>query len=121
LKGTLVFLMGMSELEDITINLINHGMQKTTPVAVVHWATTQKQRVATGTLEDIHEMILREGMSSASIILVGQVVKLRESLNFFERKPHFGKKVLVTRAQPQNSRLSQKIYELGGTPIEFPV
>lgn len=121
LKGTLVFLMGMSELEDITINLINHGMQKTTPVAVVHWATTQKQRVATGTLEDIHEIILREGMSSPSIILVGQVVKLRESLNFFERKPLFGKKVLVTRAQPQNSRLSQKIYELGGTPIEFPV
>lgn len=121
LKGTLVFLMGMSELESITTNLIENGMAKATPVAIIHWATTEKQRVVTGTLEDIHTIVLEAGIASPSIILVGEVVKLRKDLNFFEEKPLFAKKILVTRARAQSSKLSHQIDELGGTPIEFPV
>lgn len=121
LKGTLVFLMGMSELKNITDKLIENGMLVDTPVAVINWATTHKQKVATGTLMDIYEITTREGLTSPSIIVVGEVVKLREELRFFETKPLHGKKVLVTRARAQSSKLTEKIYDLGGTPIEFPV
>ncbi len=121
LKGTLVFLMGMSELKNITANLIENGMVSSTPVAVINWATTDKQRVATGTLQDIYDISQKEGLSSPSLIVVGEVVKLRKDLNFFENKPLYGKKVLVTRARAQSSKLTEKIYDLGGTPIEFPV
>ncbi|SJZ42423.1 uroporphyrinogen-III C-methyltransferase [Garciella nitratireducens] len=121
LKGTLVFLMGMSELEHITQNLIKNGMEEDTPVAVINWATTNKQTVVTGTLKDIYEITLKKALSSPSIIVVGRVVNLRQDLNFFENKPLYGKKILVTRARNQASKLTQKIYELGGTSIEFPV
>ncbi|MPW26277.1 uroporphyrinogen-III C-methyltransferase [Alkalibaculum sp. M08DMB] len=120
LKGTLVFLMGMSELKNISANLIGNGMKANTPVAVINWATTERQKVAVGTLDDIYDITLREGLSSPSLIAVGDVVKMRGSLNFFENKLLNGKKVLVTRARAQSSTLSDKIYNLGGTPIEFP-
>ena len=121
LKGTLVFLMGMSELQKITANLIENGMKSTTPVAVINWATTDKQKVAVGNLEDIYEVTQRKGLTSPSIIVVGDVVKLREDLNLFETKPLFGKKVIVTRARSQSSKMTEKIYQLGGSPIELPV
>ncbi len=121
LKGTLVFLMGMGELEHITKKLIENGLKKDTPVAVINWATTEKQRVFTGTLRDIYGITLEKGLSSPSIIVIGDVVRLRKDLNFFETKPLYGKKILVTRAHSQASKLTNKIHELGGTPIEFPV
>lgn len=121
LKGTLVFLMGMSELKNITSRLIENGMASTTPVGVINWATTERQKVAVGTLVDIYEISRREGLTSPSLIVVGNVVKLREDLNFFEKKPLHGKKILVTRARSQSSKVVEKIYELGGTPVEFPV
>lgn len=121
LKGTLVFLMGMSELKKITARLIENGMDETTPVGVINWATTDKQKVAVGTLSDIYEITQEKGLTSPSIIVVGHVVKLREDLNFFEKKPLWGKKIVVTRARSQSSKVVEQIYELGGTAIEFPV
>lgn len=120
LKGTLVFLMGMSNLKKITENLMANGKDKKTPVAIINWATRHNQRVVTGTLEDIYEIVQREGVKSPSLIVVGDVVSLREKLNFFEKKTLFGKNIIVTRARAQSSTLVEKILSLGGNPIEFP-
>ncbi|NTW72282.1 MAG: uroporphyrinogen-III C-methyltransferase [Eubacteriaceae bacterium] len=120
LKGTLVFLMGMAQLDKIANSLIANGMEASTPAAIVNWASTKKQRAVTGTLETIYKTALDNAIGSPGIIVVGSVVNLREKLNFFENKPLFGKKILVTRAREQASSLTEKIHDLGGEAVEFP-
>ncbi|MFU0824642.1 uroporphyrinogen-III C-methyltransferase [Clostridium sp.] len=120
LKGTLVFLMGIANLNKIAANLIENGKDKATPTALINWATTQNQRVVEGTLENIYEIALKENIESPTIIVVGEVVKLRKHLNFFESKPLFGKNIVVTRSRAQSSKLVDNIMNLGGNPIEFP-
>ncbi|MGL4796667.1 MAG: uroporphyrinogen-III C-methyltransferase [Paraclostridium sp.] len=119
-EGTLVFLMGIANLKKISDNLIKEGKSKDTPVALVSWATRYNQRVVTATLEDVHEVAIRENVKPPTLIAVGDVVKLREKLNFFENKPLFGKNILVTRSRTQSSNLVAKIMNLGGNPIEIP-
>lgn len=121
LKGTLVFYMGMAQLETISGKLVEQGMDQDTPVALVQWATTAKQRTVTGTLETILNIAKREKMTSPVLIVVGKVVKLRDQLNFYERKPLLGKRILVTRARAQSSKLSEQIRRLGGEALEFPL
>lgn len=121
LKGTLVFLMGMSNLDKICSNLIKEGKNKNTPAAVVNWASRPNQRVVTGTLENIYQIVQKKGIKNPSLIIVGDVVKLRDKLNFYENKPLFGKNIVVTRSREQSSELSSNIYKLGGNSIEFPV
>lgn len=119
-KGTLVFLMGIGNLQKISSNLIKEGKSKDTPVALISWATRYNQRVVTSTLEDVYETALREKVKPPTLIAVGSVVGLRNKLNFFENKPLFGKNVLVTRSRAQSSSLVEKISDLGGHPIEVP-
>lgn len=121
LNGTLVFLMGMSNLERITDRLMEFGKSKTTPVAIVHWASHPNQQVVEGDLSNIVERVKEAGVSSPSLIVVGEVVKLRNPLNFFERKPLHGKRIVVTRATSQSSSMLNKIRELGGSPIALPM
>lgn len=121
LKGTLVFLMGVANLEKITKNLIREGKSKDTPVALISWATRYNQSVVTGTLETIYEIALKEDVKPPTLIAIGEVVKLREELNFFEKKKLFGKTVLVTRTRSQSSQLVDGIREQGGRTIEFPM
>ena len=118
LKGTLVFLMGLNNLNKICSQLLKYGKTPDTPAAVISKGTTSAQKVAVGTLENIEKKI--EGISYPAIIVVGDVINLREKLNWFEEKPLFGRKILVTRARHQASVLSEKIEELGGKAIEFP-
>ena len=120
LQGTLVFLMGVSNLQNICENLIREGKDKSTPAAIINWATTPKQKVVVGNLENIYSKAISENIKPPSLIVVGGVVGLRESLNFFEEKPLFGRNVVVTRARAQSSSLVEKISELGGNTIEFP-
>lgn len=120
LQGTLVFLMGVSNLQNICENLIKEGKDKNTPAAIINWGTTPKQRVVVGNLGNIYSRAVAENIKPPSLIVVGGVVTLRESLSFFEEKPLFGKNVVVTRARAQSSSLVEKISELGGNPIEFP-
>lgn len=120
MKGTLVFLMGVSNLKNISDNLIKEGMAKDTPVAFVSWATRYNQRVVTATLENAYEVAVREEVKPPTLIAVGTVVNLREKLNFFEKKPLFGKNIMVTRSRSQNSKLVERIIDLGGNPIEIP-
>ena len=120
MKGTLVFLMGVSNLKNISENLIREGMDKDTPVAFISWATRYNQRVVTATLEDAYEVATKEQVKPPTLIVVGTVVNLREKLNFFEKKPLFGKNIMVTRSRSQNSKLVERIIDLGGNPIEIP-
>ncbi len=120
LKGTLVFLMGMSNLNKITNNLINNGKAKTTPVCIINWATRSEQKVVTGRLQNIVDKVKESGIKPPSLIVIGEVVNLREKLKFFERKLLFGKNVVVTRSRAQSSSLVKRIEKLGGEAIEFP-
>ncbi len=118
--GTLVFLMGMSNLPNITKRLIDNGRSPLTPAALVRWGTRPEQQTLTGTLGNIGEKANRAGFTNPAVIIVGEVVSLREKLGWYEKKPLFGKRVLVTRSREQASALSEAIEDLGGDPFEFP-
>ncbi|MBO8126301.1 MAG: uroporphyrinogen-III C-methyltransferase, partial [Firmicutes bacterium] len=117
---TLVFLMGMSNLAKIVEKLITYGRPADTPVALVRWGTTTKQEVLEGTLETIVEKVQSTGFKSPAIIVVGEVVKLRPTLRWFEDKPLFGKRIVVTRARAQASALTERLMSLGAEPLECP-
>jgi uroporphyrinogen III methyltransferase/synthase len=118
---TIIFYMGVGNLPFIRDQLIRYGRDPKTPVALVRWGTTVEQETLVGTLEDIVEKREKAGLTNPAIIIVGEVVKLREKLQWFEKKPLFGKRVLVTRARSQASELSDRIHELGGEAYEFPL
>lgn len=120
---TLVFLMGVANIPKITENLMANGRSGDTPVAIIRWGTKPQQQVWTTTLADAPDMAKREGIKPPSIFLVGEVVKLREQLSWFDNvdtKPMFGTKVLVTRSRAQASRLSMSLEELGADVWEVP-
>lgn len=119
--GTIVFLMGMANLPKITGRLVEYGRAPGTPAALVRWGTTPGQRTITGTLADISEKAQAAGFKNPAVLIAGDVVKLREKLNWFENRPLFGRKVLVTRSREQASVLSAAIEALGGEPLEFPL
>ncbi len=118
--GTIVFLMGVKNLSDIVGKLISHGKSIDTPVALVQWGTTSMQKTVTGTLETIETIVKESGISSPSIIVVGDVVSLRDKLKWFETKPLFGKTVVVTRAREQASDLVRLLSDSGANCLEFP-
>ncbi|CAB3391877.1 uroporphyrinogen-III C-methyltransferase [Kyrpidia spormannii] len=118
--GTLIFLMGVGRLAGIVEQLTAHGRPGTTPVALIRWGTRMEQETVTGTLDTIVDEVRRRNFRSPAVIVVGEVVGLRERLNWFERKPLFGKRILVTRAREQASALSAQIQDLGGEAVEFP-
>lgn len=118
--GTLVFLMGMTNLDRIVSQLIKHGRNPSTPVAVILWGTRSEQETLVGTLENIVPRAKEAGFTNPAVIIVGEVVVLRDKLSWFEKKLLFGKRILVTRAREQASALSQTIEALGGEAVEFP-
>ena len=118
--GTLVFLMGVNNLPLIAARLIAHGKDSAAPAALISWGTRAKQQVVTAALGSIAEEVKKKGLTSPAVMVVGEVVKLRERLNWYENKPLFGRRVLVTRSREQAGVLSEKIEELGGEAFEFP-
>jgi uroporphyrinogen III methyltransferase/synthase len=118
--GTLVFLMGVGNLEQIAESLMEHGRSPDTPVALIHRGTVPEQKTVVGTLQDIAERAQKEGLKPPAIIVVGDIVNLREQLNWFENKPLFGKRIVVTRAREQASGFLARLTELGAACIEFP-
>jgi uroporphyrinogen III methyltransferase/synthase len=119
-EGTLVFLMGMENLELIAQKLIENGKNPETAVGIIQWGTRSEQRTLVGKLHNIAQLVKEQGFTNPSIIIVGQVVSLREKLQWFEKRPLFGKRIIVTRARHQASALSQVIEDLGGEAWEFP-
>lgn len=118
--GTLVFFMGVKNLPEICRNLMAHGRRAETPVAVIRWGTTAEQRTLTGTLTDIAEKVAKAGLKPPAITIVGEVVRLRGELNWFEQRPLFGRRIVVTRAREQASEFKTILAELGAQCIEFP-
>lgn len=119
-KGTLVFYMGVANLGRICERLQAGGLDGDTPVAVIQWATTTRQRVVTGTVRNIAQLCTDAGIKPPALIVVGQVVQLREKLNWFESRPLFGRRIVVTRSRRQASALTAKLEELGAEVIEMP-
>ncbi|MBU4388793.1 MAG: uroporphyrinogen-III C-methyltransferase [Proteobacteria bacterium] len=118
--GTIVFLMGVKNLPKITSQLINNGMPSNTPVALVRWGTTPRQFTITGTLETINERVKSIGLKPPAIIVVGNVIKLRKTMNWFETRPLMGKRIVVTRAREQASDLIKLLSDLGADCLECP-
>ena len=117
--GTLVVYMGIKNLPIIVDNLIANGRSADTPVAVVRWASTPEQHSVVGTLATIVDRVRDEGIKPPALIVVGEVVKLRDTIDWFERRPLFGKKVMVTRTREQASELVAGLEEAGASCIEF--
>ncbi len=118
---TLVFLMGLANLPIIAARLMEFGRAADTPVAVIQAGTTPDQRVVVGTLRDIAECAQQAGLRSPAITVVGDVVRLRESLAWFDNRPLFGRRVLVTRAREQASDLTRLLMQAGAEAVEYPV
>ena len=118
--ATLVFLMGVKNLSNIVTKLVENGKPSDTPVALVRWGTTTRQQTVTGTLSTIVEEVKKAGLKSPAIIVVGHVVSLRDELAWFDKKPLFGKKIVITRARAQASGLVAELNRLGAQCIEVP-
>lgn len=118
--GTLVFLMGVGNLPKISKRLMEHGRPPETPIAIIHRGTVSAQRTLVGSLGDIVQRMEKETVKPPSIIVVGDVVSLRKDLNWFEKRPLFGKNIVVTRAREQASDFLAELSELGAECIEFP-
>ncbi len=118
--GTLVFLMGMKNLPFIAKRLVECGKSEETPVAVIRWGTTEKQKTVVGNLKNIVERVKEARLTAPAIIVIGEVVKLRDKLSWFEKRPLFGKRILITRTRKQASKLSEKLSELGARCYQVP-
>jgi len=118
---TFAFLMGVKNLPHITKSLIEKkNFPSDTGVAVVSRGTTPRQRTVTGTLKTICDIVVKEKITAPAIIVVGSVVHLREELQWFENRPLWGKKIVVTRSRAQASKISKSLSLLGAEVVEFP-
>lgn len=118
--GTLVFFMGVKNLKHITARLMQHDMAPEKPVALVGWGTTPRQQTVTGTLETINAEAEKAGMKPPALIVVGDVVGLRERMKWFEKRPLLGKQIVVTRARKQASGFLKMLSAAGAECLECP-
>jgi uroporphyrinogen III methyltransferase/synthase len=119
-NGTVVFYMGITTLRRNMERLIQHGRSAQTPVALVRWGTTPRQEVLSGTLGTIADLADAQGFKPPAVTIVGQVVTLREKLRWFDGRPLFGKKLMVTRAANQAGEFAAMLAERGATVLECP-
>lgn len=115
---TLCFVMGVGNLPTIAEKLIAHGRPASTPVALVRWGTKTVQEVLVSTLEHVVEDVEKAQLKAPAIIVVGDVVNLREKLQWFDNKPLFGKTIVVTRARSQASAFREKLADQGANVVE---
>ena len=108
---SIIFLMGTKNLRKNINKLTLNGMSIKTPIAAIQWGTYYKQKTVLGNLKNIFSKIKENNIKSPSIIIIGDVCKHRKNLIWFEKKPLFGKKIVVTRARKNSSSLVEKIYE----------
>ena len=118
--GTLVVLMGWQPLQSIFDTLIKEDMSPHTPVALVQWGTWPQQATVTGTLENAVALGKTAGLRPPVAAVIGPVANLRQELSWFDQRPLFGKKVLITRSRTQASQFRLMLEELGAQPVEIP-
>ncbi len=119
--GTLVFYMGLSRLEELCERLIHAGMDESTPAAVICHATLSTQQVAEGTLKSLPHLVRGNGMTPPSLIVVGECVRQRSLLCWFEKLPLFGVSIAITRPEDQADEVAEDVVRLGGEAILVPM
>ncbi|OGQ67322.1 MAG: uroporphyrinogen-III C-methyltransferase [Deltaproteobacteria bacterium RIFCSPLOWO2_12_FULL_50_11] len=119
--NTLVFLMGVTYLKEVTRRLIECGRSPTTPAAIIQQGTVPTQKTVVGSLGDIAQRAEEEDIRPPSIIVIGEVVRFRDALNWFETRPLFGKRVLVMRSRRQLGELTTLFHEAGAQIVEIPM
>ncbi len=120
LGGTQVMLMGVERLAAIAREMIERGARSDLPAAVVRWGTTAQQKTVVGTLADIAPRVSDAGLEAPAVAIFGDVVSLRKKLSWFERRPLFGKRIVVTRTRKQAGALSLELRVLGADVLELP-
>ncbi len=120
LGGTQIMLMGVERLEAIAREMLANGARPDLPVALVRWATTGRQQTIVGTLENIAQRAVAAGFEPPAVAIFGEVVSLRKDLNWFERRPLSGKRIVVTRTRKQAGALSSQLRALGADILEIP-
>ena len=118
--GTIVLYMGVKTLQAISEALISGGMAAEMPAAAVQWGTRSKQRTITATLGTIADKAANAGIAAPAVVIIGWPVILRDEITWFETRPLFGRRIVVTRAAQQSSTLSDRLRELGADVIEMP-
>ncbi len=118
--GTKVIMMGTDRIGQIAQKLVAHGMAATTPVAMVQWGTTGRQQSVAATLATIAEAAARQKLGPPTVAVIGNVVNLRGKLNWFERRPLFGQRMVVTRTREQAAELARRLQEHGAQVLEVP-
>src|SRR4051812_40516671 len=118
---TICILMGMRRIREITQAIIDGGRAPSTPAAVIHWGARPEQRVVTASLERIAEAAAEAGLKNPSIILVGEVVTLREKLSWYDSRPLSGKRVVLPRAVDQARDTAAALRERGAIPVILPM
>jgi uroporphyrinogen III methyltransferase/synthase len=118
--GTIVLYMGVKTLASISAELIKGGMPREVPAAAIQWGTHSRQRTVVATLDTIAAKAEEQNITAPVVTVIGWSVVLRDELNWFEQRPLFGKRIVVTRATQQAPALSEKLRELGADVIEMP-
>jgi uroporphyrinogen III methyltransferase / synthase len=120
LGGTQIMLMGVDRIDSITREMMAQGVRSDLPVALVRWGTTGRQGTLVGTLADIAKRVVDAGFEAPAVAVFGEVVALREDLNWYEKRPLSGKRIVVTRSRKQASVLSEQLRALGADILELP-
>ena len=118
---TLVIFMGIFSIREIAAEIMRHGRAADTPAIAVRWGTRPDQESVTGTLATIADRIEQAGLKPPATVIVGEVVALREKIDWFEKLPLFGRKIVVTRAADQAAEFSERLRAFGADAIELPV
>ena len=118
--GTKIVLMGVERIRQIAAKFVENGLPAKTPVAMVRWGTTGRQKTIEGTLATIADVVEKTGFTAPAVTIIGGVVSLRKKLNWFEKRPLFGQRIVVTRTREQASQLSNQLTERGAQVLEIP-
>jgi len=121
IKGTLVFYMGIKTLPEIVRKLLSLGKSPDTPAAVINWGSLPEQKAVKSTLGRVLEGIESLGITSPSVLVVGEVVALSDRISWFEKKPLFGRTVMITRAEEQSEELAKGLRDLGARVLSVPM
>jgi uroporphyrinogen III methyltransferase/synthase len=119
--GTVVFYMGVGKMADNFRRLVEHGRAPDTPAAAIEWGTYPRQRTVSGTLQTLPDIAKEAGIGAPSLIVVGEVVALRDALGWWDRRPLSGRRIVVTRARAQASDFAAALEALGAEVVQFPV
>ncbi|MFH1739576.1 MAG: uroporphyrinogen-III C-methyltransferase, partial [bacterium] len=119
--GTLILFMGIHNLPVIVKDLLEAGRSPETPAAVIRYGTLPEQHTLLGTLADINDRVEKAGLRPPALVIIGEVVGLRDRLNWFETRPLFGRTVVVTRPRKQAERIYTMLTDLGASVLAAPM